>query len=277
VPTGEELAVPRVDDHQLTEHFNSALAGEPGPLFSFLRRYSRLPGPRGNLELAWQFADLVAARVAGNRAAAVWEVVAGLAAVGTAQAPTGDPGEFLAFSGTLAAAGFAADPAHRADLWQTVRSAAEDPRWRLREAAAQAIQRALPLDRPGALAVLEEWAAGGGWLLLRAVAAGVADPPLLTDPALAAAALGLHEVVCGRFVGATDRRDPDFRVLRQGLGFTLSVVVAAAPEPGFALLRRLAAVGDRDLAWVLRSNLGKARLARRHPEEVGAVGRLLAR
>jgi hypothetical protein len=268
--------MPRVDDRQLSERLESALAGEPGSLCSFLRRHSGLPGPRGNLELAGQFAEVVAARVAGDRAAAVWKVVTDLAAVGPDQAPTGDPGEFLAFSGTLAAAGFAADSAHRPDLWQMVRRAAEDPRWRLREAAAQAIQRALALDRPGTLAVLGEWAAGGGWLLLRAVAAGVADPPLLADPVLAAAALRLHEVVCGRFTAATNPRDPDFRVLRQGLGFTLSVVVAAAPEPGFTLLRRLAALAESDLAWVLRSNLSKARLARSHPEEVEAVGRLLA-
>ena len=268
--------MPRVDHQQLAEHFESALAGEPGPLRSFLREHSNLPGPRGNLELAGQFADLVATGAAGDRGAAIWEVVAGLAAVGPEEAPVGDPGEFVAFCGTLAAAGFAADASRRPGVWQTVRRAAEDPRWRLREAAAQAIQRAVALERREALAVLEEWAAGGGWLLLRAVAAGVADPPLLADPALAAAALGLHEVVCGRFVGATDRRDPDFRVLRQGLGFTLSVVVAAAPGPGFALLRRLAAAADRDLGWVLRSNLGKGRLARSHPEEVEAVGRLLA-
>ncbi|HUU61498.1 MAG TPA: hypothetical protein VMX37_03850 [Acidimicrobiia bacterium] len=268
--------MPRVDDHQLTERFESALAGEPGPLHLFLREHSNLPGPRGNLELAWQFADLVAARAAGNRAAAVWEVVTDLAAVGPDEAPTGDPGEFVAFCGTLAAAGFAGEASRQADVWQTLRRAAEDPRWRLREAAAQGIQRALALDRPGTLAVLGKWAAGGGWLLLRVVAAGIADPPLLADRVLAAAALRLHEVVCGRFTAATNPRDPDFRVLRQGLGFTLSVVVAAAPEPGFTLLRRLAALADRDLAWVLRSNLGKARLARSHPEEVEAVGRLLA-
>jgi len=53
-------------------------------------------------------------------------------------------------------------------------------------------------------------------------------------------------------------------------------VAAAAPQPGFALLRRWAAVADRDVAWIVRSNLGKARLARAFPEEVesvAAVGR----
>lgn len=64
-------------------------------------------------------------------------------------------------------------------------------------------------------------------------------------------------------------------MLRQGLGFSLSVVVAASPQEGFGLLRRLAAVPDRDLAWVLRSNLGKGRLARGYAREVEAVRSLL--
>jgi hypothetical protein len=103
----------------------------------------------------------------------------------------------------------------------------------------------------------------------------VADPLLLGDVDLAGAALRLHEVVMARFAAAPDRRDPAFRVLRRGLGFSLSVVVASAPAAGFRLLRVLAARGDPDVAWVLRSNLGKARLARRHPAEVAEVRRLL--
>lgn len=267
--------MPRVDPVELAEHVELARRGETGPLHSFLAEHSGLPGPRGNLELAGQFADLVARLAAGGDAAGAWEVVTGLAAVGPDQGPAGNPGEFLAFCGTVAAGGFAADPARRRGAWRVVGRAAEDPRWRLREAAAQAIQRALPLGPQPALAVLGEWATGGGWLLCRAVVAGMADPPLLATPAFAAAALRLHEIVVGRLVSADDRRSPGFRVLRQGLGYTLSVAVAAWPGPGFSLLRRLAASPDRDLAWVLRSNLGKARLARAYAAEVAEVGRLL--
>jgi len=214
-------------------------------------------------------------RLGGTGAASAWRVASLLAAVGPDEAPTGDPGEFLAFCGTLAAAGFADDPSRETAVWEVIRGAAEDERWRLREAAAQAIQRAAPADPEGARAKLEEWAAGGSWLLCRAVAAGTADPPLLRDPAWAAAALRLHEVILARLAAAGERRDAEYRVLRQGLGFSLSVVVAASPQEGFGLLRRLAAVPDRDLAWVLRSNLGKGRLARGYAREVEAVRSLL--
>jgi len=268
--------VPQADPAALNAVLASALSGAPQPLAVFLRAHSNLPGPRGNLELAGQFADAVGALAGGERAEAAWQVTTGLAAVSASEAPTGDPGEFLAFCGTVAAGGFAADPSRRPAVWEVIRRAAEDPRWRLHEAAAQAIQRALPLDRPGTVAVLDDWAGTGSWLVCRAVAAGVADPPLLEDRVLAARGLSLHEVVLGRFAAAPDRRDPGFRVLRQGLGYTLSVVVAAAPEAGFELLRRLAGVADRDLAWVLRSNLGKGRLTRAHAREVESVAALLA-
>lgn len=267
--------MPRVDPAVLEGLLAAALVGGEGALVGFLREHSNLPGPRGNLELAWQFADAVMARATRPEAGATWRMVASLAAVGPEEAPTGDPGEFLAFCGTLGAAGFAGDRSRRPGVWEAIRRAAEDERWRLREAAAQAIQRAVLADPEGARARLQEWAADGSWLLCRAVAAGVADPPLLRDPLWAEAALKLHELILERLSTAGDRHDGGFRVLRQGLGFSLSVVVAAAPQEGFALLRRLAVVPDRDLAWVLRSNLGKGRLARGHAREVDAVRSLL--
>ncbi|MBM3696596.1 MAG: hypothetical protein FJW79_11820 [Actinobacteria bacterium] len=274
--TAGRAVTPRVPAAEFDEALCSALAGDDRALVASLREHSNLPGRRGNLELAGQFADALGARAEGERADAAWRLASSLAAVGATEASTNDPGEFLAFCGTVAAGGFASVPERRDGVWQIIGGAAEDARWRLREAAAQAIQRALPLDRTGGLRVLETWAASGSWPLSRAVAAGLADPPLLRDPEVAAAARHLHDVILGRFAAAADRRDPGFRMLRQGLGYTLSVVAAAAPQPGFALLRRWAAVADRDVAWIVRSNLGKARLARAFPEEVesvAAVGR----
>jgi hypothetical protein len=48
-------------------------------------------------------------------------------------------------------------------------------------------------------------------------------------------------------------------VLRQALGFTISVVVAAGD---FALLEDMASSGDPDLRWVVRENLKKGCLQR---------------
>jgi hypothetical protein len=53
--------------------------------------------------------------------------------------------------------------------------------------------------------------------------------------------------------------------VRQGLGFTVSVVVAARGD--FSLLGELVRSDDADLRWVARENLRKKRLAR-WPDEV---------
>ena len=80
-------------------------------LRAYLARESRLPGPRGNLELADAFAALIEARVAAGDASA-WPLSLALAAVTQDEAPTNDPGEFVAFCGVrgIGASG-ASDPA----------------------------------------------------------------------------------------------------------------------------------------------------------------------
>jgi hypothetical protein len=74
---------------------------------------------------------------------------------------------------------------------------------------------------------------------------------------------------------AAERKRADVRVLRQSLGYTLSVVAAAAPEKGFALMRECATWGDPDINWVLRENLKKKRLAK-FAEHTEKVSKLLA-
>ena len=71
---------------------------------------------------------------------------------------------------------------------------------------------------------------------------------------------------------AQARRASSVRVLRQALGFTVSVIVAATGD--FALLEEMAASGDPDLVWVVRENLGKDRL-RRWPARLDHVQALL--
>ena len=60
--------------------------------------------------------------------------------------------------------------------------------------------------------------------------------------------------------------------LRQALGYCWSVAVAADPERGVPLFAVLRTVGDPDVTWVVRENLGKARLRRLLPERSGGRG-----
>jgi hypothetical protein len=225
---------------------------------------SGLPGPRGNLELAHALADLLdrdPPRPAVRARLERWR------ALSSEQAPTGDPREFLSFCGALA---LSADwprsrggRSSRAQIARGLRKAAGDPRWRMREAAAMALQRIGEADPVALLALLAAWLPGGSFLELRAVVAALAHPPLLEEANVAREALRLADGVLSKVAAAAlaARREEDFRVLRQGLGYALSVLAAAEPDQGFALLERWAARRDPDVAWILRENLKKKRLA----------------
>jgi hypothetical protein len=125
------------------------------------------------------------------------------------------------------------------------------------------------------MAYLTRWITGDDWLAMRAVVAAVAEPPLLTEPSVAVAALRFHETVTKRVLATRVRDGEPFRVLRQALGYSISVVTVANPRGGFALLRRLTASGDRDALWIVKENLKKRRLAA-FPREMAAIAESLA-
>ena len=56
------------------------------------------------------------------------------------------------------------------------------------------------------------------------------------------------------------RKSEEMRTLRQALGYTLSVAVAAAPVEGWPWLKSLMESRDPDVAWIVRENLKKNRL-----------------
>ena len=135
----------------------------------------------------------------------------------------------------------------------------------------------LIVDRPETTSGLEVWVTDGSWLEMRAVAAGVAEPRLMKSQGFAGKALALHRLIVGRAVGSEDRRSDGFEALRKCLAYSVSVVVAAAPEEGFPFLRDLWGSADPDLAWICRQNLKKNRLRSKFPEQVAAMERILGR
>ena len=209
----------------------------------YLGEHSGLPGPRGNIELAQAFADEAAPDV-------VEEVLA-----------TGD--EYLTFCGVVALGReLAAAPSR--ELEERLRAYAADERWRVREAVAMALQRVGDADLPRLLDVVAAWARDPDALVRRAAVAGICEPRVLTDPVAAAAALDACRVATDRLTSTPRdrRRDPSLRVLRQGLGYCWSVAVAADPDRGLPAFTALAESDDPDVAWVVRENRKKNRLAR---------------
>ncbi len=263
-----------VHKRDLVSLFDGFVAtGDVKDLTAYFLSNSNLPGPRGNLELALAFGDVVG-DLAGCDASleSIWALCEGMTEISAAEAPVNDPREFLPFCGTVGLGAIGATNAAYTELaLGALRELARDPRWRMREAVCFGLQHLLPVRSEETLAALATWVAGGHPLEMRAVAAGVAEPALLRDPATAMTALRLHREILTRILEMDDRRSDAFRALRKGLGYTLSVVVCAVPQKGFSFLAELAVLDDRDVRWIVKENLKKNRLLKNYPTEVSAL------
>jgi hypothetical protein len=251
------------------------MGGSAEALTAYLLSHSNLPGPRGNLELAEAFGDLLETHV--DAAANLWPLCLDMAGISADEASVNTSEEFLPFCGAV---GLGALGATSPELYDSavacLRTLARDPRWRMREAVCFGLQRLLSRRCSDTLDALEAWVRGGNPLEMRAAAAAVAEPTLLVDEQTAARALQIHRAIFGRFPEIDDRRAEAFRILRKGLGYTLSVVVCALPQEGFAFVQQLIASGDGDVQWIVKQNLKKNRLVSRHPQQVEALQQLLA-
>ena len=249
--------------------------GNAAPLEHYLAQRSGLPGPRMNLALVGAFADAVGDLVTrpDPPVARLEALLDGWAALPLTAAPVNDPREIGREPPCWPMGRWlCGDRIGGSDEIAKLQRAARDPRWRVRELVATAVQRMLAADWPRTLAALHAWLAAADPLVIRAAAAAVAEPPLLTTPERGAGALAIQVGALAWFAGVVPegRRADAVRTLRQALGYTVSVAVAAAPDAGFALLAQLAAAPDPDMQWIGRENLKKARLAR-WPDRVAAM------
>jgi hypothetical protein len=260
---------------ELTVVLNDFLkTGRSERLSEYLVLNSSLPGPRGSLELADAFTDVVLEH-AEEEPVKLWSLSLGLTRVTSSQAPANDPREFIVFCGVRGIGALGSRPERFNDAVTLLRELSRDSRWRIREGVAMALQILISMKPVTALRELENWIEDDDWLSMRAVAAGVAEPFLLKDARTAELALELHRKIFGKITSSRER-GPVFRTLRQGLGYSLSVVVSSIPEEGFEFMRRLAGSRDVDILWVVRENLKKNRLVRRHPREVESIQKLLS-
>lgn len=220
----------------------------------YLLQESGLPGPRGNIELAQVVAD------EGNL-----ELFRRYLAYGSDIAPTNSPYEFLAFCGALGLGRLLAD----GDITQlqTLRKLASDPRWRMREAVAMALQRLGDVNMEQLFEAMQTWSQGN-WLEQRAAIAALCEPRLLTDAKYAWETLNMLERIMVNLQQVIDRRGDDFIALRKGLGYCWSVAVVSLPDEGKKLMEKWLTNPDKDVQWIMRENLKKNRLIRLDKEWV---------
>ncbi len=261
------MAAKRASNHtDLRRLISKALSsGDPSALEEYLTENSNLPGPRMNLSLVEAFADAIGEILAEPEPpeAQLEGLLDRWAAMSPEEAPGDDPREILPAAAILA---YGQAAVSRPEWWEAeiakLRKAASDPRWRMHEMVAAALQRVLNADWERTCNELFGWLHEEHPLVMRAAVAAVAEPGLLTDDTRGMNTLSLQALATGCFarLPTENRRDEAVRTLRQALGYTVSVAVAAVPEAGFGLLEKMAASPDKDVRWIVRENLKKARL-----------------
>lgn len=203
----------------LADFFNEFLKTEnKEKILKYLISNSNLPGPRGNLELAEAFAEVVE-DYSVIHPQEIWDLASRLADVSPNEAPVNNPKEFLSFCGVVAigAIGSVHTAFHR-KAFTFLKKLANDPRWRTREAVAVGIQKLVAKQCKSTLEGLESWIENNEWLAMRAVAAGVAEPTLLRDETTVKGALELHKKIFAQILAIRERKSAEFKTLRQALG-----------------------------------------------------------
>jgi hypothetical protein len=223
----------------------------------FLKKESGLPGPRGNLELAHAVAQ------EGNKKQ--FEQLLSF------QAEENTPEVFLVFCGVI---GFGRLAACEPGLFDRLRPYASDTRWRVREAVATGLQLAGDQDMDLLLKEMKKWSKGN-WYEKRAVAAALAEPRLLKQPKHVKQVLGILDEITTSMQNAADTKDESFKVLRQGMGYCWSVVVAALPDEAKPIFEKWLDSPSKDVRWVMKENLKKNRLIKMDANWVRACSRKL--
>ncbi|MGA2381615.1 MAG: hypothetical protein ABSG85_20130 [Spirochaetia bacterium] len=246
-------------------------------LGTLLEENSGLPGPRANLELAYSFASAVARM---HLEEWQWDFLLETAGTSPTKAPENTPEVYVTLCSLIALGALYGTglprPRRRAAL-AAIKTAASDSRWRVREASAMALQLIGEQDIEALKSIVGDWLPGASALEMRAVAAGLAHPPILSNEAFAGFCLESARSILTSIsrMDAKSRKGESFKVLRQGMGYALSVFVSKSPGEGFTLMRKSAAVRDADIAWIVRENLKKKRLTERFPKDVEQVALIL--
>lgn len=230
---------------------------------AYLRGHSGLPGPRGNLELI----D-VASAATDRSDLERW------AALGPEVAPENTPEVFLTCVGTVGL-GRIVGAGDRSPL-PTLRRHADDPRWRVREAVAMALQAWGDVDVDGLLDEMDRWADGTP-LQGRAAMAALCEPRLLGRPRTVARTLAILDHLTRSVRDGGSSAAADVRVLRQALGYGWSVAIAADAAIGLPAFEPWLDEPSTDVRWIVRENLAKARLVRAAPDWVERARARVAR
>lgn len=210
----------------------------------FLKQNSGLPGPRGNLELAYAVAE------SGTQKQFEHFL--------TFDGHENTPEVFVLFCGIV---GLGKLAAVKPKLFDELCKYASDSRWRIREAVPTGLQLTGDQDMDLLLQEMNKWSKGN-WYEKRAAAATLAEPRLLKQPKHAQQVLQILDNITASMKTDAGSKDESYKVLRQGMGYCWSVAIVALPDTGKPIMEKWLNSADKDILWMMRENLKKNRLVK---------------
>ncbi|MEW6196741.1 MAG: hypothetical protein AB1521_16465 [Bacteroidota bacterium] len=219
-------------------------------LEKFIIDNSNLPGPRGNLELAFAFAETY-----DNV-----DVLLEWMGITEDLADTNTPEAFLPFC-VVVCFGKIYTKKKNKKIISILKKSANDGRWRMREAVAFGFQIIGENNFSELKNIFSDWIKKSNNLEKRAMLVSLAHPKFLNEEN-SKFCFQIAEVVLKEM-----DRENNFEVLRKGLEFTISVFAAANPKLGFAFIKKW--IGkDKMIDKIMKENLKKDRLVKKNPGEV---------
>lgn len=224
---------------------------------TYLLSKSGLPGPRANLELLY-----VAAAECEESLLRKW------LATPIADAPENTPQVYLQCIAVVSLGRFILQNEQEPDI-KALRRFANDDRWRIRECVAMALQT-IGKSNPHLLAKITEPWLVGSLHELRAVAAAWAEPVLLKTEFTQQTALAFMDKITQRFQQDKSDDKEATRILKKGLEYCWSVVVAANIEIGKPFFEKWF-YSDVTIQKIMLVNLTKNRLIKADPAWVSRL------
>jgi hypothetical protein len=251
----------------LEQAVDLAIQGKRERLYEILVRGSRMPGPRPNMDLAEELASVCAARGKGAEG-----LVTTLATLDADVAPGATELEFLPMCGVVAAgARGASDPSSVPRMLRVLEEAAEDLRWRVREAVAPALAR-IGAVRGEALALeVEPWM--DGFFPAATVISALGRQEWLSRLERPEGALSRLEdaFLLVRNAERSAERYPGYKALFVALGASPALLAGRFGALAFDVLARMSDVKEPMVREAIEKSLENPRLARRFASEIARV------
>jgi hypothetical protein len=223
------------------------IINDESKLKNYIIKNSNLPGPRGNLELAFAFAEIYENFNVLNKWIQISEEKAGV----------NDPESFPAFCAAVCL-GKLYTKIKDKKIIDILKKSANDGRWRMKEAVAFAFQKIGENNFNELKKIFSGWIKKSNNNEKRAILVSLAHPPFLNKE---------NAEFCFEIVDMVLKqmdRENGFDVLRKGLEFTISVFAAANHETGFSFIERW--IGkEKIIDKIMKENLKKNRLVKKDP------------